>query len=194
MLIIEVDHVGIPVLVLLMTEQWGITGHLHDITVALDVTQIDSLGEGTLYVTAALVAIAAPLSEIDLSLRTVITVVVILVVQEPTGTLIVVLIHHLRQFGVLMVKAPSLDIVAGWGMERSCRSTDNDIGVTLMDSAGDQFVTLLEGGAHQVFITDTDIFKVERCRMTSLCAFLSPFIGGWVTIGPFDQMEDIVDI
>ena len=83
MLIIKVDHVGIPVLVLLMTEERGITGHLHDITVALYVTQIDSLGEGTLHVTAALVAIAAPLSEIDLSLRTVITVVVILVIQEP---------------------------------------------------------------------------------------------------------------
>ena len=78
--VIEVDEVGIPVVVTFLGEQRGIAGHFHDVAIAFDVAKVERLGECRLMSTRA----RSILTHIHLRSLTIVLVVVVLVMDEPT--------------------------------------------------------------------------------------------------------------
>ena len=90
-------------------------------------------------------------------------------------------------------KLPSGFIIRTF-IERTDRTNHRDSRILFFYCLENHFKTFLKNRRNQILISDTDIFQVERFRMTSFRTHLCPFILFRVTIGIFYQVQNILYI
>ena len=188
--VVKVYHVGIPVVVTLLGQQRSVARHLHDVGVALYVAEVEGLGECRLVGAGA----RSILAHVDLRSAAVVVVVVVLVVNEPCGRLVVVLVNHVEEVAVLVGEVPALDVVGRGEVERPRRAAEQNLGMALVKLPGNHLAALLEDRGDDVFVADAEILQVERSRMACVGAHLRPLRRGGVAVGPFDEVREFVDV
>ena len=151
-------------------QQRCIAGHLNDIAIALDVAKIERLSQCRLMSASA----RSILTHIDFRSLSVVMIIVVLMVDEPCGRFIVMLIDHVEEVLVLIGKLPAFDIVSRWEVERTCRATKEDLWMALAKGFGYHLTTLFEHRGDDILIANAEILHVERGRMTGIGTHLRP--------------------
>ena len=186
----EVNHVRIPIVMLVLGKQRCIAGHLNHITIALYITQEKRLGQRTLMGTC----LRSIFANIHLRPLTVVAVVIVEVVHKPACGLVVMLIHHVEHLLMLLRKSPTLDIIGRRSVERTYSTANLNLRIAATYLLANHEATLLEGSRDDVFVTDADILQMERLRMAGICTHLRPLAGGRIAIGPLYQVAQFVDV
>ena len=127
-------------MVFLLAQQRGITRHNHHVGILLNVAKVHGLNQCRLHGSRS----RCPFTKIHLRSLRVVAVIIVLIVQEPSRRLIVVLVHHVNIPTVLLGEAPSLDIVCRRVMEGSNGSAYYDVGVFLLYGLAYHEAPLLE--------------------------------------------------
>ena len=181
-------------MVTVLGEHGGIGGHLDDVAITLDISQIEGFGKGCLHVGALGIGRSCIFAKIDLGSVAVIVVVIVAMVHEPTSRLIVVLIDHILQVRVFLGEGPAFEVVGRRRVEGAHGTTDLDFRIFGTDGLADHLVTLLEDGGDDILVANADILQVERLWMSCVSTHPGPFRSGGVAIGPVDEVEQFLDI
>ena len=187
-LVVEVDHIGIPVRGVLTGEEGGVARHDDDITVALDMEEVETFGEGI----DELLVLGGILTEIDLRLAVTGIAVVLAALQEVVALLVVVLVDD--GHGCLVSEFPAcLEIgVVGVGA-RTCGADDDNVGIGLAHAFIYILKALSEFGGDLLLVADAEVLQTEGCGVALLGTELSPLGGGGVAISPLDEVEGLGD-
>ena len=164
---------------------------MHDIPIPLDMGQVERLRQGRLDVVGPARQMGGIFTQIDLRTVAVVTVVELLVMDEPTRCLVVMLIHN--RYLQLIRQSPSRFIVTSL-VEGSDRSDHGNLRIGSPDSLVDLGEAFREHIRDQVFVTDTDVFQVERLRMTCFGTFACPDRGGRIPVGIFHEIQYILNV
>ena len=187
-LVVEVDHVGIPVRGVLTGEEGGVARHGDDITVALDMEEVETFGEGI----DELLVRGAVLTEIDLRLAVTGIAVVLAALQEVVARLVVVLVDD--GHGGLLSEFPACLVVGVIGVgARTSGADDDNVGIGLAHAFIYIFKALSEFGGDLLLVADAEVLQTEGLGMALLGAELSPLGGGGIAIGPLDEVEGLGD-
>ena len=190
-LVVEIDEVGCPVAVVLAGEERGIGCHLDHIGITLDVHQIDGLGKCIEQLVVASTILCGILAQIDLGLAVAGIVVVLTAVEIILCRLVVVLVDDGKTD--LFGKLPRIIIVGVAGVRtRTCCAHDDDFGMSSHDTVVDVLETLHELGRDALLVADAQVLQIEWFGMSGLSTYTAPF-GGYITIGPFDEVEGFVN-
>ena len=166
-------------------QQGSVGTHLHHITVALHACEEDGLGKGVFHV----VATRGILAQIDCGALALVVVVEVLVVDKPPRVVVVVLINDGDL--VLLGNLPTPFIIRTL-KERTYGTHNGDVGIFGLHSFAEVEIALGKHIADKILVADAYIFEVERFGMTRVGSHLSPFRGLGVTVGPFHEVEDIL--
>ena len=123
-------------------QQRSVRGHTHDIGIALYIGEVQGLAEGCLDVVVTAGHVAGILAKINFRGIAVVVVIVILVVDIPSGTHVVVLVDH--GYLLLLGQLPS-PLVIGAFVEGAYGAADDDFGVLGAHSVVDHGEALGEG-------------------------------------------------
>ena len=127
--------------------------------------------------------------QVDLGLMSVIMVVVILVVNEPSRCVVIMLVHH-GQFQAVG-QGPAFFVVRSFA-GRSRRADDHDVGIFGPYGFINHRKPFREHAADEVFVAQSDVFQVERFGMSGLGPFASPPCGFGIPVGIFNQVEHVL--
>ena len=201
-----------------LAEHGCIAGHLDNVAIALYIGEVESLGECRLDIGTLHVGAGRPFAKIDLNSLPYcprggfitlwdicvplggrkggswITVVIIAMVHEPSRRLVIMLVGHILQVGVLAGEVPALDVVGRRSVEGSYGAANHDLGMALAQGTAYHLIALFEDGADDVLIAYAEILQMERLGMTSLGALACPLVGGWVGVGPVDEVAELIDV
>ena len=130
-------------------------------------------------------------AEINLRTVAVVLVIVILVVNEPAGSLVIMLVNHV--YVVVFGQPPSGFVVATF-RPWSRSPTNHDVGILFFHGLNDHQVTFLKGFGNQILIADADIFQVEGCGMPLFRAQLAPLRSLGIAVCPFYQVEHVLHV
>ena len=121
--VVEVNQVGIPLGVSFLCQQRGIGRHGHHVAIAFHRREVEGLRQGGLDVVGTSRQMGGIFAQVYFRLRTVVTVIEVLVVDEPARGVVVVLVDNgdLQAGG----KVPALLIVRPFP-ERSDSPDDGD--------------------------------------------------------------------
>ena len=112
-----------------------------------------------------------------------------LIVQEPTRCLVIVLIHHRNLQSIYDL--PSFLIVGSF-VKRSGRTDHGYFRMFCFQSLIDHSEAFFKGIRYLVFVSDPDIFQMERFRMAGFGTHPAPLRGG-ISIRIFHQIQDVLD-
>ena len=90
-------------------------------------------------------------------------------------------------------KLPSCFIIRTF-IERTDRTNHRDFRILFFHCLENHLKTFLKNRRNQIFVSNADIFQVERFRMACFCTHLCPFILFRVTIGIFYQVQNILHV
>ena len=190
--VVEVNQVRIPLRTSFFCQQGSIGSHVYHIPVAFQRCQIECFGQSCLHIRLASGNMGGIFTQIYFRLfGTIVLVVEVLIVKEPSRRLIIMFVHHrdtelVRQF-------PAFHIVRTF-VERTYRADNDDFRILLFDGIKDHRETFLKNVGDQVFITDTDIFQIKRFRVSGFGTYFTPFCFLRISVRPFYQVEDILNV
>ncbi len=171
-------------------QQRSIRGHAHDVGIALYIGEVQGLAEGCLDVVVTASDVAGILAEVYLTGIAVVVVVIVLVVDIPSGAHVVVLVDH--GYLLLLGQLPA-PLVVGAFVEGAYGAADDDLGVLGTHGVVDHVEALGEGVGYEVFVADTDILEVEGLGVPGLSTHAAPLGSLGITVGPLDEVEDVLD-
>ena len=177
-------------MVTVFSQKRCIACHAHHIGVALHVAEEECFGQRRLQRTRS----RSVFSDIHFRTLAVVMVVIVQVVHKPSCALVVVFVHHVDDVVVLFGKLPTLYVVGRRIVERPCRAAHDDVGILLLNGLAYHETTLLKGRGDDVFVAHTDVFEVERSRMSCVCPHLRPLGGCRISVGPLYQIEKLLTI
>ena len=191
--VVEINHVGIPVRVMLVGKKRGVGSHHHLVGIALHVHQVDGFGEGItplVHLTVATV-LHGVLTQIHLALLVLVEVTAVLTrIDEHLTGVIVVLVDDGKPN--LLSQLPGILIVGIACMRTRSGGTDDDyLGMLLRDFLVHVLEALGKLGRDLLLVADTQILQVEGGRMTGSSTYGTP-LGGDVTVGPLNEVEGIL--
>ena len=189
--VIEINQVGIPLRMAFLRQQRGVRGHLHHIGITFHRSQIESFCQRCLYVVGTSGQVGGIFAQIDLGLGTVITVVVVLVVNHPARIHVIVFVHH--GHAQFRGKAPALRIVRAF-VEGSYSADNRNFGMLLPDSLVYHGKALLKHFGNHILVADADILQIERLGMACLSTLPAPHGAACIAVGILYQVEHILDI
>ena len=190
--IVEVDQVRIPLRPPVFCQQRSIRTHVHYISIPFQSSQIKCFGQSCFHIRSASGDVSGIFAQIYFRFfRAVVLVIEVLIVQEPSRRLIIMFVYHrntefVRQF-------PAFHIVCSL-IERTYCADNDYLRIFLFDSKVYHREAFFEDIGDQVFIADADIFQIERLRMTGFGTYLAPFGFLCITVRPFYQVEDILNV
>ena len=125
-------------------------------------------------------------SEVNLGFGTVVAVVIIVVVEEPSCRLVVMFIHEgdTELAGYL----PSLHVVRAFA-EGAGGTYDLYFRILFFDSLEYHGETFFKHRRDEVFVAHTEIFQVEGFRVSGFRTHLGPWAFGRVAVSPFDEVQ-----
>ena len=159
----------------ILGEHGSIAGHLDDVTIALDICQIEGFSESCFHIRALRISGCGIFTKIDFGAVAIIVVIIVAMVHEPARRLVVMLIDHILQIGVLLGEVPAFEIVGRRRVEWSDGATDLDVRVLGSDGLADHLVTLLEDSGDDILVANADILQVEGLGMACISTHLGPF-------------------
>ena len=187
----EIYQIGAPLRVAVFCKEGCVGGHLHHVGVALHGGEIESFGQGSLNVAGTTVEMGGPFPEIYVRLATVVRIVIVLVVNHPSGLHVVVFVDH---WNALLCGELPAELVIGAFVEWA----DGAYHFYFRVRSGHGVVDFVEAlGKHRsnhILIADAYVFEVERLGMAGLGAESTPSGGAGVAVGVFYQVEHILNV
>ena len=166
-------------------QQGSVRCHGHHIGVSFHSRQVKRFRQSGLHIVGAARQMGGIFTQINLRFLTVITVIIILIMYEPAGGYIIVLIHH-RQLQ-LRSQFPSLVVICPF-VERAYRSDHRHFRIFLFHSIVNHSETLLKHRCYQILVSNADKLQVERFGMSCLRTFFAPLRPAGITIGILYQV------
>ena len=173
-----------------MTKQWSIACHLNNIAITLDITQMNSLGKRRLHCSRA----RSIFAQVHFRGLTVVAVIIVLIMKEPTCRLIIMLIHRIYHFFMGFGKLPALNVIGRWIMEWAYRTNDLNIRILGFHSLANHQIAFFKLRCYQVFIANAYHFQLKRSRMSGISTHLCPFRSSSITIRPLYQIKYILNV
>ena len=174
------------------SEKRGIGSHVYNISITFQGCKIKSFCQCCFDIRLSSRYVSCIFAQVYFCLfRTIVFVVEILVVQEPSRSLVIMFVDHRNtQF---VRQSPSFHVVCTL-IERSHCTDNNHFRIFFFDGIEDHREAFFEDISDKIFISDTDVFQIERFRMPGFGTYLSPLCLLSVTVCPFYQIKNILNI
>ena len=173
-------------------EKRSVRSHVYNVSIAFQGSKIKSFRQCSFDIRFSSRDMSRIFAQVYFCLfRTVVFIVEILIVQEPSRSLIIMFVHHRHtQF---VGQFPSFYVVCTF-IERSYCTYNDHFRIFFFDGIKYHCKTFFEDIGDEIFISDTDVFQVERFRMACFGTYLSPLCLLSVAVCPFYQIKNILNI
>ena len=170
-------------------QQRSIRAHGHHITVALHAANVQGFAQGRLYVVGTAGSMSRVFAQIHFGTVTVVLVIIVLMINEPTGRLIIMLVNHVY---LMVFSQTPTGLVITTFRPRSRRTANDDVRILLFHSLDNHQIAFFKRFGNQVFVADTDILQIKRCRVSLLGTEFTPFRSLGVSVSPLNQIQHIL--
>ena len=174
------------------SEKRGIGSHVDNIAITFQGCKIKSFCQCCFDIRLSSRYVSCIFAQVYFCLfRTIVFVVEILVVQEPSRSLVIMFVDHRNTQFVRQL--PSFHVVCTL-IEWSHCTDNNHFWIFFFDGIEDHREAFFEDISDKIFISDTDVFQIEWFRMPGFGTYLSPLCLLCVTVCPFYQIKNILNI